>query len=48
MLQENVEDKLVGQNNECRSVTTNAHKLTFHEQYEKEETGICRTCYEGF
>src|SRR6188768_3594872 len=23
-------------------------KLTFHEQYEKEETGICRTCYEGF
>ena len=26
----------------------NAHKLTFHEQYEKEETGICRTCYEGF
>ena len=35
MLQENVEDKLEGQNNECRSVTANAHKLTFHEQYKK-------------
>ena len=35
MLQENIGDKLEGQNNQCRSVTENAHKLTFHEQYEK-------------
>ena len=47
MLQKNVEDKMEGQNNQCRSITENAHTLTFHEQYEKEETGICRTCDEG-
>ena len=48
MLQENVEDKLEGQNSQCISITENALKLTFHEQHEKEETGICRACYEGF
>ena len=35
MLQENVKDKLEGQNNQCRSVTENAHKLTFMSNMKK-------------
>ena len=48
VLQENVEDKLEGRITNVEVLQRIKRKLTFHEQYEKEETGICMTCYEGF